>query len=147
MLRYFFHSYYIFELNLHFYQTARAYQDLKLSRSFNMHTSMIANRYVVLTKLSRKFDMLLSSKSYTTEAKPNKDLRLKTPRNKKDICINNIAYKTDDWCNLTPRILSIIGRNLHLRTDHPICLIKEVWLELVIVINYYYLTELFHLNF
>nr|XP_039273503.1 phenylalanine--tRNA ligase, mitochondrial-like [Styela clava] len=40
--------------------------------------------------------------------------------------INGVMYKQDTWTNITPKILSLINRNLHLQKDHPICLIKEV---------------------
>ena len=42
------------------------------------------------------------------------------------ITVCNHDYATDDWTNVTPKILSYVGRTLHLQKDHPLCLIKEV---------------------
>jgi len=42
------------------------------------------------------------------------------------ITVCNKDYATDEWTNVTPKILSYLGRNLHLQSEHPICLIKEV---------------------
>ena len=35
------------------------------------------------------------------------------------------TYKKDDYTNITPRISSFIGRNLHNREHHPLCLVKQ----------------------
>lgn len=47
--------------------------------------------------------------------------------NKSDaITIANKQYEKDEWTNATPNILNYLGRNLHLKKDHPIALIKQV---------------------
>ncbi|KAG8278385.1 Phenylalanyl-tRNA synthetase [Homalodisca vitripennis] len=39
--------------------------------------------------------------------------------------LNNRSYKSDDFTNLTPKIQSHIGRNLHNQKYHPLCLLKQ----------------------
>lgn len=41
------------------------------------------------------------------------------------ISILNTKYSSDDWTNLTPKIQSLVGRNLHRQEYHPLCLIKQ----------------------
>lgn len=42
------------------------------------------------------------------------------------------TYKTDSWTNITPRIISKVGKNLHNRPHHPINLIRQR------IVNYFY---------
>ena len=42
--------------------------------------------------------------------------------------VGDKQYAKDEWTNVTTHILSYLGRNLHLKKDHPIALIKEVGL-------------------
>lgn len=42
-----------------------------------------------------------------------------------EICVNGAVYKSDEWTNVTPKILSLLERKLHQQKHHPICLIKE----------------------
>jgi len=41
------------------------------------------------------------------------------------LLVNDHRYHKDDFTNVTPKILSHLGRNLHLQKQHPLCLIKE----------------------
>ena len=41
------------------------------------------------------------------------------------INISDKEYICDNYTNVTPKILSHIGKNLHNRKYHPLCLIKE----------------------
>ena len=42
------------------------------------------------------------------------------------LAVCNQEFPVDNWTNVTPKILSYLGRNLHLQKDHPIYLIKQV---------------------
>ena len=42
------------------------------------------------------------------------------------------TYRADSWTNVTPKIISNIGKNLHNQQHHPLCLIKQR------IINYFY---------
>lgn len=48
------------------------------------------------------------------------------------IVINGKTYERDELTNVTPRILSYVGKNLHNRTHHPLCLTKQS------IVNYIY---------
>nr|CAB3244765.1 phenylalanine--tRNA ligase, mitochondrial [Phallusia mammillata] len=50
-------------------------------------------------------------------------------KNQKNVVIQNQAYQTDEWTNVSPKILSYLGKNLHLKKDHPLCLIKDSIVE------------------
>ncbi len=39
--------------------------------------------------------------------------------------LNNNKYESDDFYNLTPKILSYLGRNLHVQKDHPLAIINK----------------------
>lgn len=39
--------------------------------------------------------------------------------------INNSKYAVDDYTNVTSKILSYIGRNLHLKENHPLSMIRQ----------------------
>jgi len=39
--------------------------------------------------------------------------------------VNGISYSRDGWTNVTPKVLSHLGRNLHLQKYHPLCLVKS----------------------
>ena len=43
----------------------------------------------------------------------------------KTVAINNKEYQSDEWTNVTPNILSFVGRNLHMQKYHPLCILKE----------------------
>ena len=50
----------------------------------------------------------------------------------KDITVHGNKYNYDDWTNITPKILSLSERKLHLNPKHPLGLIKQN------IINYVY---------
>jgi len=41
------------------------------------------------------------------------------------LVINGTEYETDAFSNVTPKLLSLVGRNLHNQPHHPLCLIKN----------------------
>ena len=43
----------------------------------------------------------------------------------KTIVVQGNTYQTDEWTNVTPRILTLMERRLHLQPNHPIGLIKQ----------------------
>ena len=40
------------------------------------------------------------------------------------VTVNGTSYPSDDWTNVTPKIMSQLERRLHLRPEHPLGLIK-----------------------
>lgn len=46
--------------------------------------------------------------------------------------IGNNVYQTDEWTNITPKILSYIGLNKHLQKNHPLSIIRQR------IVNYFY---------
>ena len=44
-----------------------------------------------------------------------------TPQN---VTIDGATFQSDDWTNVTPKILSMLERKLHLKQNHPLGLIK-----------------------
>lgn len=51
---------------------------------------------------------------------------------KKDIIVSGNPYITDDYTNVTDRILSHVGKNLHLQQYHPLNLVYQR------IVNYFY---------
>ncbi|KAK2720287.1 hypothetical protein QYM36_004237 [Artemia franciscana] len=45
--------------------------------------------------------------------------------NSNQIFINGKSYEVDSWTNVTPKIISYIGKNLHLQKSHPLSLLRE----------------------
>lgn len=41
------------------------------------------------------------------------------------ITVNQKEFKTDNWSNVTPKILSFIDRNIYLQHNHPLSLIRQ----------------------
>lgn len=39
--------------------------------------------------------------------------------------LNNNKYESDDYTNLTPKILSYLGKNIHLQKDHPLSMVRQ----------------------
>ena len=50
---------------------------------------------------------------------------VQTQSDTKAIIVQGNTYQTDEWTNVTPRILSLMERRLHLQPNHPIGLIKQ----------------------
>ncbi|XP_067633547.1 probable phenylalanine--tRNA ligase, mitochondrial [Eurosta solidaginis] len=46
--------------------------------------------------------------------------------------INGLTYPTDDWTNVTPKILSYLGANKHLQRNHPLSIIRQR------IVSYFY---------
>lgn len=46
--------------------------------------------------------------------------------------LNNNKYESDDYSNLTPKILSYVGRNVHLQKNHPLSMVRQR------ITNYFY---------
>ncbi|EDX06991.1 GD10996 [Drosophila simulans] len=46
--------------------------------------------------------------------------------------VSGSTYATDGWTNVTPKILSYLGANKHLQTDHPLSIIRQR------IVNYFY---------
>ncbi|KAH3671980.1 hypothetical protein OGAPHI_000166 [Ogataea philodendri] len=40
------------------------------------------------------------------------------------IVVNGVSHKTDEWTNIRPGILSLVGRNLHKQPNHPIGILR-----------------------
>ncbi|CAK9830447.1 Probable phenylalanine--tRNA ligase, mitochondrial [Anthophora retusa] len=51
----------------------------------------------------------------------------------KEIILLGHKYPTDEWTNVTPRVISKLGRNLHILLYHPLSLIRQR------IVNYFYL--------
>ena len=43
----------------------------------------------------------------------------------KSILVQGQKYQSDEWTNVSPRILSLMERRLHLQPQHPLGLIKQ----------------------
>ncbi|XP_055372380.1 probable phenylalanine--tRNA ligase, mitochondrial [Condylostylus longicornis] len=54
------------------------------------------------------------------------------PKFQNTLIIGNHTYQTDNWTNVTPKILSFIGLNKHLKKNHPLSIIRQR------IINYFY---------
>lgn len=52
--------------------------------------------------------------------------------NNKVVNIAGTSYETDTWTNITEKILSYNGRNLHLQKNHPLSIIRQK------IVNYFY---------
>ncbi len=50
------------------------------------------------------------------------------------VSICNQNFPTDNWTNVTPKILSYQGRNIYLQKDHPLSIIRQQ------IVNYFYKT-------
>ncbi|XP_055855947.1 probable phenylalanine--tRNA ligase, mitochondrial [Episyrphus balteatus] len=54
------------------------------------------------------------------------------PEPKSQVLIGSNTYNTDEWTNVTPKILSYLGANKHLQKNHPLSIIRQR------VVNYFY---------
>ncbi|KAH8401611.1 hypothetical protein KR009_006779 [Drosophila setifemur] len=55
-----------------------------------------------------------------------------THQNPPQLEVKGSTYPTDGWTNVTPKILSYLGANKHLQTDHPLSIIRKR------IVNYFY---------
>lgn len=53
---------------------------------------------------------------------------------KNDIVVNNVTFKSDDFTNITPKILSHLNKNLYIKEFHPLSLVRQR------IVNYFYKT-------
>lgn len=53
---------------------------------------------------------------------------------KNEIIVNKISFKTDNFTNVTPKILSHLNTNLHTKKYHPLSLVRQR------LVNYFYKT-------
>nr|AAB65750.2 phenylalanyl tRNA synthetase [Drosophila melanogaster] len=56
----------------------------------------------------------------------------KSPSSPPQLEVSGSTYATDGWTNVTPKILSYVGANKHLQTDHPLSIIRQR------IVNYFY---------
>lgn len=50
---------------------------------------------------------------------------LSTQPIQRTIELNNNKYESDDYFNLTPKILSYVGKNIYLQQNHPLSLMRQ----------------------
>lgn len=79
---------------------------------------------MIFLRLSRSIQFKGISKPFTR--------LLSTQPGESVIELNNDKYESDDYTNLTPKILSYIGKNVHLQKNHPLSLIRQR------ITNYFY---------
>lgn len=72
-------------------------------------------------KTGRIFSSILFRCNYSTAPKSVSTLRL-----------NNKQFETDEYTNITPKIISYLNRNLHLEKDNPLSLVRQG------IIGYFY---------
>jgi len=71
-------------------------------------------------KLKPNFNYLLfNCRRYASTLKSNVEF---TPTS---VCVEGREFKRDKWTNVTPNILSYMNRNLHLKAQHPLSLLRE----------------------
>ncbi|XP_055906559.1 probable phenylalanine--tRNA ligase, mitochondrial [Eupeodes corollae] len=68
----------------------------------------------------------------TTHIKYLTRLYSANPEPQRTISIGNNTYNTDNWTNVTPKILSYLGANKHLQKNHPLSIIRQR------IVNYFY---------
>lgn len=56
----------------------------------------------------------------------------KSDKKSATINIQGLKYGTDEWTNVTEKILSLVGRNLHLQNNHPLNLVHQR------IVDYFY---------
>ncbi|XP_038218490.1 probable phenylalanine--tRNA ligase, mitochondrial [Zerene cesonia] len=75
---------------------------------------------IILTR-SRLLSSYLFKSNFSTAAKSIASIQ-----------INNKVYATDDFTNVTPKIISYLNKNLHLQKDHPLSMVRQR------IVNYFY---------
>lgn len=75
---------------------------------------------VICTK--RFKNLIIPPKSFFSTTVPQVDENI----------ILNIRYTQDDYTNVTPKILSYVGENLHTKKHHPLSLVRQR------IVNYFY---------
>ena len=72
-------------------------------------------------KTNRTLSAVLSKYKYSTAVKSVASVR-----------INDKDFITDDYTNVTPKILSYLGKNLHLQKNNPLSIVRQR------IVNYFY---------
>ncbi|XP_017106959.1 probable phenylalanine--tRNA ligase, mitochondrial [Drosophila bipectinata] len=67
-----------------------------------------------------------------SSAAPEKSEKVPPAPAQSQLEVNGSTYATDGWTNVTPKILSYLGANKHLQTDHPLSIIRQR------IVNYFY---------
>ncbi|XP_026320261.1 probable phenylalanine--tRNA ligase, mitochondrial isoform X2 [Hyposmocoma kahamanoa] len=75
----------------------------------------------IILKSSRMLSTILFRCNYST-----------APKSVSTMLINNKEFETDEYTNITPKIISYLNQNLHLRKDNPISLVRKS------IVNYFY---------
>jgi len=84
---------------------------------------MLCNpKYNIKSLLLKQIKVCNINKHYTTTPKINKDT----------VTIGENVYRRDNYTNITPNILSFLGRNIHLKKNHPLSIIRQK------IVNYFY---------
>ncbi|KAI5738911.1 hypothetical protein M8J77_012617 [Diaphorina citri] len=83
------------------------------------------NRCIVKPVFSRHTSCYLNLLRFSTHA-------VKNDVEKATLTINGKTYHTDDYTNVTPKILSYLNKNLHNKKYHPLCMLKQR------IINFFY---------
>ncbi|KAF2900351.1 hypothetical protein ILUMI_05833 [Ignelater luminosus] len=81
-------------------------------------------RILNTSRLPRLANTVLYEKKWlTTSAKPNIQ---------ETVTIKDNTYKRDDYTNVTDKIISLVGRNLHTTPKHPLSFVRQK------IVNYFY---------
>lgn len=80
----------------------------------------------------RNFDKILKYPKYIIGNVRHQSANPAIKNNTVSVCKKK--YPTDSWTNVTPKILSYQGRNIYLKKDHPISIIRQQ------IVNYFYQT-------
>lgn len=67
-----------------------------------------------LFKIRRLLSSVLHKYNYSTAAKSMPTVK-----------INSTEFISDDYTNVTPKIISYLGRNLHLQNDNPLSIVRQ----------------------
>lgn len=75
----------------------------------------------IVCRVHRTFSSILHRCKYST-----------APKSVSTINVNNKEFVCDDYTNVTPKIKSYLGRNLHLKKDNPLSMVRQR------IVNYFY---------
>ncbi|KAL2117238.1 hypothetical protein VTJ04DRAFT_9406 [Mycothermus thermophilus] len=64
--------------------------------------------------------------AYSSAAAPAPSSRPSTTNRPETVEINGKTYTTDDWFNVSPTVLSLTSRKLHLQKDHPVSITRKI---------------------
>ena len=77
------------------------------------------------SKLTLNRNNLLQNTKVTATAHHLRGYTTQVKESDRTVVIKSKEYKTDSWTNVTPTVLSKVGRNLHNQKNHPINLIRQ----------------------